>query len=55
MSKYTAANIAGLTSAMIVNCFSSVNYNGVLVAFVLVLALISNTNNLFKEKKDEKV
>ncbi len=47
--RFAAANLAGLTAAGATNLFSSVHYNGVLVAFVLVLALTSKTQVLFEE------
>jgi hypothetical protein len=37
------ANLAGLAAACLANLFSSVHYNGILIVFVLVLALISRT------------
>jgi O-antigen ligase len=42
------ANSAGLTAACVANLFSSVNYNGILIVFVLVLALISSTKLIFQ-------
>jgi O-antigen ligase len=45
--QFAAANLAGLTAACAANLFSSVHYNGILVAFALVLALISRTQVLF--------
>jgi hypothetical protein len=44
---FAAANLAGLVAACATNLFSSVHYNGILVAFVLVLALTSKTYVLF--------
>lgn len=38
--RYNISNCAGLVAACVVNMFSSVFYNGVLIAFVLLLALI---------------
>jgi hypothetical protein len=45
--RFAVANFAGLIAASIANLFSSVHYNGVLITFVLVLALISRTKLLF--------
>jgi O-antigen ligase len=42
--RFAVANFAGLTASYVANLFSSVNYNGILIVFVLVLALISQTN-----------
>ena len=41
--KFASANFAGFIAACIANLFSSVHYNGILIVFVLVLALISRT------------
>ena len=43
------ANIAGLAAACVANLFSSVLYNGILIAFVLLLALICGTNRIMEE------
>lgn len=43
----TAANTAGLVSAVIANLFSSVHYNGNLIVFVLLFSLISAANRLY--------
>jgi hypothetical protein len=40
---WAAAPLAGLAAASVTNLFSSVHYNGVLIAFVLVLALVAGT------------
>jgi len=48
--RFAVANFAGLTAACVANLFSSVNYNGILIVFVLVLALISRTNLIFEGK-----
>ena len=47
--RFAAANLAGLTGAVVANAFSSVHYNGVLIAFVLVLSLIGGTPQLHGE------
>lgn len=49
VSRFAGANFAGLVSACTANLFSSIHYNGILIVFVLVLALISKTNRLFGE------
>lgn len=41
------ANFTGLTAACTANLFSSVHYNGVVIVFVLVLALVYKTNRIF--------
>jgi len=46
LSAFVKANFVGLIAACIANVFSSVHYNGVLIVFVLVLALIFRTNQL---------
>ncbi len=43
------ANLVGLVSICVANLFSSVLYNGVLIVFVLVTALVSSTNRIFEE------
>lgn len=45
-----AANVAALATALTANVFSSLNYNGVLIAFVLVLSLIASTQATFRER-----
>jgi hypothetical protein len=47
--RFAAANLAGLAGAVVANAFSSVHYNGVLIAFVLVLSLIGGTPQLHGE------
>jgi hypothetical protein len=49
-SRFAGANLAGLAAACTANLFSSVYYYGVLIAFVLVLALIARTNRLLAER-----
>jgi hypothetical protein len=49
---FAGANFVGLVSACIANMFSSVHYNGTLIVFVLVLALIFRTNRLFGEHQN---
>jgi hypothetical protein len=44
--KFAVANFVGLIAACIANLFSSVHYNGILIVFVLLLALISRTRFL---------
>ena len=46
--RFAVAGFAGIAAACVANLFSSVHYNGVLIAFVLVLALISRANLLEK-------
>jgi hypothetical protein len=45
--RFAIANFVGLVAACTANLFSSVHYNGVLIVFVLVLVMISRTNQLF--------
>jgi hypothetical protein len=47
--RFAAVNFAGLIGASTANSFSSVQYNGVLIVFVLVLVLIARTNWIFGE------
>jgi hypothetical protein len=47
--RFAAANFAGLSAACVANLFSSVQYNGIVIIFVLLLALISGTNRLSEE------
>jgi hypothetical protein len=44
--KFAVANFSGFIAACVANSFSSVHYNGILIVFVLVLALISRTSFL---------
>jgi hypothetical protein len=46
--RLAVANFVGLISACTANVFSSVHYNGVLIVFVLVLALVSRTKNAYR-------
>lgn len=48
--RFARANFIGLITACIANLFSSVHYNGILIIFALVLALISGTNQLYGER-----
>ncbi|MHC4741745.1 MAG: O-antigen ligase family protein [Planctomycetota bacterium] len=50
--RFAVAGFVGLLSACAANLFSSVHYNGILIAFVLVLALVSGTEMLSKEQKN---
>ncbi len=50
IDRFAAANFAGLSAACAANLFSSVQYNGIVLIFVLVIALISGTNRLVEEK-----
>jgi MFS family permease len=45
--RFAAANFTGLSAACAANLFSSVHYNGVVIVFVLVLALVYRTNLIF--------
>jgi O-antigen ligase len=47
--RFAVANLAGLAAALVANLFSSVHYNGILIVFVLVLALIAKTQQLCGE------
>ncbi len=47
------ANAAGFIGACMSNIFSSVHYNGNLIIFILVLALINSANQLYGENKNE--
>ena len=47
--RFAAAGFTGLAAACVANLFSSVHYNGVVIVFVLVLALIDRTNSIFSE------
>ena len=49
--RFAIANFAGLLALCVANLFSSVHYNGVLIVFVLVLALISKNHSLFGEEQ----
>jgi len=46
--RFAAAGLAGIAAACVANLFSSVHFNGILIAFVLVLALISGANFMRK-------
>jgi len=46
-ARFATANLAGFTSACVANLFSSIQYNGILIIFVLVLSLISATNQVY--------
>jgi len=46
----SAANLAGISAACVANLFSSVQYNGVLIAFAMVLVLTAKTNLLIAER-----
>ncbi|MHC4332678.1 MAG: O-antigen ligase family protein [Planctomycetota bacterium] len=48
--RFAAANLAGLAGAVVANAFSSVHYNGILIVFVLILALIARTQQLYEEQ-----
>ncbi len=43
------SGLAGIAAACAANVFSSVNYNGVLIVFVLVLAIVGASCRLFEE------
>jgi hypothetical protein len=47
--RFAAANFAGLSAACAANLFSSLQYNGIVIIFVMVIALISGTNRLSEE------
>jgi hypothetical protein len=47
--RFAAANLAGLAAALVAHLFSSVHYNGILIVFVLILALIARTQQLCGE------
>lgn len=49
--RYPAAALAGLVGACVVNLFSSVHYNGILLVFVVILALIEKTTENISEKQ----
>lgn len=44
--RFAIAGFAGITAACVANIFSSVQYNGILISFVLVVALISGADLL---------
>jgi hypothetical protein len=46
--EFATANLVGLTAACVTNLFSSVHYNGVLIALVLVLALTAKTHRVLE-------
>jgi hypothetical protein len=50
--RFAAINLAGFTAMSAANIFSSVHYNGILIVFVLVLALISRTTWIFGEQQN---
>jgi len=50
--RFAAANLAGLVGAAVANLFSSVHYNGILIVFVLTLALTAGTQKLYGEQQD---
>jgi len=52
MFRFAAVNLAGFTAMSVANIFSSVQYNGVLIVFVLVLSLISGTTRIFGEQQN---
>jgi len=43
------SGIAGIVGACVANVFSSVNYNGVLIVFVLVLAIVGASCRICEE------
>lgn len=45
--RLAVCNLVGLIAACIANLFSSVNYNGIMIVFVLVLAFISATDRIY--------
>ncbi|UCG48445.1 MAG: O-antigen ligase family protein [Phycisphaerales bacterium] len=45
--RFATANFVGFSALFVANLFSSVHYNGVVIVFALVLALISRTCALF--------
>jgi MFS family permease len=47
--RIAVANIAGFAAACTANLFSSVQYNGVLIVFVLVLVLIERSERVFDD------
>lgn len=49
-NRFAQANLAGFISACIANTFSSVQYNGILIVFVLVIALVSGTNRILGDE-----
>jgi hypothetical protein len=49
IDRFAAANFAGLSAACVANLFSSIQYNGIVIIFVLVLALITGTSRLSEE------
>jgi O-antigen ligase len=46
--RFAVAGLAGIAAASVANLFSSVHHNGILIAFVLVLGLISGANSTRK-------
>ena len=48
--RFAKTNFVGLIAVCVANLFSSVHYNGILIVFVLVLALVSRTKLLFGEQ-----
>lgn len=52
LKRFAVAGFVGLVSACAANLFSSVHYNGILIAFVLVLAIVSATEMLSKEQRN---
>lgn len=48
--KYSIANMAGLLGACIAHLFSSVQYNGILLIFVVILVLIDKTESVLEQK-----
>jgi len=46
IQRTAAANLAGISAACVANLFSALQYNGVLIVFVLVLVLTAKTNLL---------
>ena len=45
--RFAKANLAGFAAVCIANSFSSVHYNGILIVFVLIIALVSKTSHLY--------
>jgi len=53
LCRLAAANFVGLIAACVANLFSSVHYNGILIVFILIIALISRTNLLYGQDQNE--
>ncbi len=52
LTRHAVSASAGLIAGCVVNMFSSVNYNGIVIVFVLILAMARATERVFNETED---